>query len=130
MDRIPTWEQVCAHLSARGAKLRALGADRIEATLAPAPGAAPGRMILARSDVGGAAWLELVEVIGSARAVPITNALIDNANAPIGAFCLIDGEFALRQMLPLEGLRAADLDRVIRVMEWRVAETRKLLAVE
>src|SRR5262245_45563769 len=97
MSRIASWAQVLAHLSARGAKLRALGPDRTEATLAPAPGAPTGRMTLARIDVAGAAWLELVEVIGSARSLPISNTLIDNANAAIGAFCLVDGELALRQ---------------------------------
>ena len=129
MIRIATWEQVLAHLAARGTKLRQLGPDRVEATLVSASGAPAGRMTLARIDVSSAPWLELVGRIGSARSLPITNTLIDNANAAIGAFCLVDGELALRQTLPLEGLRTADLERVIKVMDWRVAETRKLLAV-
>ena len=125
MHRIAGWDSLLDHLAAAGARPRALGGDRVELTAA----ATGARLVLGRHEHAGATWLELVVVLGSARSLPVTNSLIDNANAAIGAFCLIGGELALRQTLPLAGLRVVDLERLLKAMAWRATQTRKQLGL-
>jgi hypothetical protein len=144
--RITTWPQVVTHLcnaypgSRSGGDVVALrvpldvagpaagdfwhGAslDAATANLGPQP------VEVSRIDVSGLPWIRITSVIGSARYASPVEMLGNNLHSPIGAFCLEDGSLALRQTLPLVGLRLVDLDEAVRGVAHQAAWARKHLS--
>jgi hypothetical protein len=73
-------------------------------------------------------WLEIVGVVGETRAVPPLYSLRVGAEAAIGRICTIDGALALRQLLLLDGLAAADLVETVAVIAQHCESTRRQLS--
>ncbi|HKA91586.1 MAG TPA: hypothetical protein VKE22_28180 [Haliangiales bacterium] len=78
-----------------------------------------------RIDVAGAPWIEIASPIGPMRHLSPLELLGNNLHLPIGAFCLADGALALRQALPLDGLRVAHLDETICALAHQSAWARR-----
>lgn len=76
-------------------------------------------------DVNGAAWVEIVAiVVHTLRHAPPVPILTRNFLIPIGTLALRDGSLLLRQLLPIAGLRTADLAEVIEIMTDTIIEGR------
>jgi hypothetical protein len=124
MTRIAGWDDLAAALTARKARLRALADGKLELTLPLDAYTSVAVRLAALADDR----LELVAVVGSGRALPVAASLANNAASVVGAYCFVDGAVALRQVLPLGGLRLADLEFALRAIAWRVVETRRQLS--
>ena len=96
--------------------------DAATANLGPQP------VEVSRIDVSGLPWIRITSVIGSARYASPVEMLGNNLHSPIGAFCLEDGSLALRQTLPMVGLRLVDLDEAVRAIAHQAAWARKHLS--
>jgi hypothetical protein len=126
--RLAGWSDVRAHVAATfGAA--GDGADALTCAVAlPRTAAEPAQVIaVGLRPIGGgddAPWLKITCAIGSLRHLAPAALLASNATGTIGAYCTCDGVLALRQTLPLPGLRAADLDETIRALAQLAAAAR------
>lgn len=73
-------------------------------------------------DVNGRPWIEAVAVLCPVRNLPPTPALSRNFVLPVGNLATVDGSLWLRQLLPLPGTRAVDLEEVVNAMAVALAE--------
>lgn len=147
--RLETWVDVLGHLRGSYREHQGLGEDAIEIVVAlDRPAAPPGtfwheaateaaRVGLARQavrvsvhDEPGARWLRILSVIGSVRYLSRLELLAKNLHSPIGAYCMTGGELAMRQALPLIGLRQDVLDEVIHAVAHQSAWTRHTIEDE
>ncbi len=142
--RLTTWPEVHRHLAATydGVDAERDGVIELVVPLRVAGGAAaaPGRVDpraagsgsapveVRRADVLGSTWIKIASAIGSLRHLSQMEILANNAATTIGAFCTRDGELVVHQLLPLGGLRAADLDETIRDIAELAAWSRGRLA--
>jgi hypothetical protein len=119
-ERISTWAEVAEHLAAT-VEVRARDDRRLEIAV---DGTA---LEVGRIEVDEAPWIEVVGVMGPGRYVSLVQSLVGNATTAIGACGLRDGALAMRQTLPLDGLRRADLDETVRALAFQCAWARKQL---
>jgi hypothetical protein len=76
-------------------------------------------------DVNGGKWVEVVAtVVKTLRHAPPVPILTRNFSIPIGILALRDGSLLLRQLLPIEGMRTADLAEVVEIMTETIIEGR------
>ena len=116
--RFTTWADLRAHLAAAHAVTDA-GDDALQATVAGAV------LEVRRVDHGGRAWIEILAMLEhDLRDVPPTSVLVKNFTLAVGALGIASGSLVLRQLLPLDGLRAVDLDEVVTEAARVVAESR------
>ena len=118
MRRFTTWADLRTHLAATHAVTDA-GDDVLHVTVS-------GAVIEVRSIVhGGRAWIEVLATLErELRDVPPTSVLVKNFALAVGSLGIASGSLVLRQLLPLDGLRAIDLDEVITEAARVVAESR------
>lgn len=88
----------------------------------------PQRVEVRRIDLLGAPWIAIASVIGSPRYVSPLELLASNLHSPIGGFCLEDGRLAMRQTLPIGGLRLADVNEAVRAVAHQAAWAGKHLS--
>src|SRR5262249_11298305 len=108
LSRLCTWDEVRAKL---GSKYQTR--ETPEGHLEVSVPTAKGPVQLRRATVEGEAWLEAVAPISVVRNLPPTPVLNRNFSMSIGNFAIVDGQLLLRQLLPLEGVRVADLDETL-----------------
>jgi len=144
--RITTWPEIETHLVTTYAGVRS-GPGGVVELIVPlgVPGTAgdfwnlasleaakanlgPQPVEVSRIDLWGSPWVKITSVIGSARYVSPIEMLANNLHSPIGAFCLKDGALAMRQTLPIGGLRLPDLDEAIRAVAHQAAWARRHLS--
>ena len=121
---LSTWSEVRQHLEASYGPLP--DDDRLEVAVALDSGE-PQTLTLHHVDAFGVPWIQVVGVLGQPHHVPIGPTLGTNATSAIGAFCLIDGLLALRQVMLLVDLDPADLDEMMQLVAWQVAQGRRRL---
>lgn len=115
VGRISSWSELLAHLIARWAA-RVTKEQRALVTI---ESQAVEVGIVAVFD---APWVELVGTLGSSRHISPLFALERNFQVPIGAIALLDGELVIRQRVPLDNLRLADLDVALGSIAWQCAQ--------
>jgi len=118
--RIATWAEVCRHLAARVAA--SADGQRLALVLPEGP------VEIGRVDLLGAPWIALTSAVGPPRRASPVELLVANLHSPIGGFCLIDGNLAIRQTVPLAALRLADLDELVLAVARQAAWAREQLS--
>jgi hypothetical protein len=116
--RLATWGEVHAHLAATyGGSAMPDGALVLCVTL-PATTTARARKIAMEvrpvPELG--AWFKITCAIGPMHHRSPSGLLAANVRPTIGSYCTHDGQLALRQTLPVEGLHTADLDETVRTL--------------
>ena len=145
--RITTWPEVVKHLIKTYVGSRSGPVDVLELMVpldvaGPAAGEfwtrasveaaqeklGPQPVEVSRIDLSGSPWIRITSVIGSSRYVSPVEMLGNNLHSPIGALCLRDGSLAMRQSLPIAGLRLPDLDEAVRAVAHQAAWARRHLS--
>ena len=118
--RLATWDELRAYLEAtRALRPRADGAVQVAVAGDDAP------VAIRAGDVQGSPWIELVAVLGvQVRSVPPTPVLRKNFELAMGTLGMVDGNLQVRQLLPLDGLLAADLEDVLALMAQAIEAAR------
>lgn len=118
-QRFATWDDVQKHLATTYDDCAGQG----DTLVVPPRGG--GRAVRARrSDATGADHVELTVDLGDASQISPTNALAHNIVQPIGMYCVAEGVLTARQVLPVDGLRPADLDAAVRALADKTREDR------
>ena len=114
---LATWPEVHAHLAATYGAVTVDGMLQIRVTL-PMTATARARVIAmeVRQVPELGAWFKITCVIGPMHHRSPCELLAANIRATIGTWCTHEGELAIRQTLPTEGLRIADLDETVRTL--------------
>lgn len=115
--RIASWDDVKTQLSQKY-PLAAQPDGSIDVTLP----SSKKPIALRQHDMGGEAWLEVVGIVGSVRHIAPTPVLSRNFALPIGNLAVVDGNLLLRQVLPLSGMRVADLDDALSFVATAMSE--------
>jgi hypothetical protein len=115
--RVASWDELSTHLtnawSARIASDRAyVSTDGHTIEIAPL-------------EMFGTPWIEVLGRLGSLRFVSPRYILGRNLQVPIGAVALSDGEYVVRQRLPLDHMRVEDFDSVVRDIARQCRESAK-----
>jgi len=113
--RLTGWAEVCTYLAGKYGPASQPTPNQINVSVAR-PGHEPAQVRVRAWDMRGTAALELCCNIGPAKDVPPAGALYRNCGLTIGGFALAQRAVDLRQILPLDGLRTADLDETIVVL--------------
>ncbi len=123
-QRISTWREVCDRLTHVYNDIDTVGDDKIEVIVpVTVPEGDDVRKVTVRAiEVYGAPWIEALSTIGSARYVPPLASLARNFGVAVGATCVVEGALALRHIIPLDGLRIADLDTVVAAVAQQSAD--------
>ncbi|MCE9573767.1 MAG: hypothetical protein K8W52_11485 [Deltaproteobacteria bacterium] len=124
--RLTTWAALHAHAAAAFGRAIRTREDAIEVTvtLPPTPTEPATAVVVELRRRAGDAWLTVSAIIGSLRHQSPAAVLAASGRGAIGAYGTRDGQLAVRQALPLVGLRPADLDEVVRAIVQLVAAGR------
>ena len=115
-ERVASWADLVAHLEKHWATER-LSPERARVSVSDFT------VEVSQVEVFGAPWVEILGRLGTLRFLSPRFALGRNFQVPIGAIGLADGEFVLRQRLPLEQLRFADFDAALTSIAWQCRES-------
>lgn len=116
---LTTWSAVHDHLAATYEGLVRDAAQLAFAIAVPPTPTEPAQrieLVVRRIDDLDGRWIAVSSVVGSPRLLSLADVLAGGARLVIGAPCTQDGRLALRQLLPLDRLDAADLDETVRAL--------------
>jgi hypothetical protein len=114
-ERLAGWPELARHLVADWGG-RAAGETEIALSAEGFP------LVVRAVDALGARWIDVEGVLGSPKDISIQHILERNFTPAIGAMALRGTDLVVRQRLPLDGLRPADLAAVLRAIAQQCAQ--------
>ena len=107
-ERLHTWDELRDHVRQTFSATQDDSGAVVIAT--------PTEVVLRPLAVDREAWVELIATIGPAHEADPAYALAHSFDLAVGALWIERGMVGLRQLLPLDGLAAADLDDAVRAL--------------
>jgi hypothetical protein len=128
-EEIYRWNDLVTYYERRHKEVRAYPGDRVRLTYDLDGTPVPVGNQVVRSAAGNP-WLIIAVKVSPADKLRSRSALVANTDLPIGGLSLIMGESALRQSVPLHGLRTDDLEHVLRALTRMAMRLREVSMLE
>lgn len=128
-EELDRWNDLVKYYESRHKDVRTYLGDRVRLTYdldgTPVP---VGNQVV--TSTAGNPWLIIAVKVSPGDKLRSRSALVANTDLPIGGLSMIMGEAALRQSVPLRGLRTDDLEHVLRALTTMAVRLRQVSVLE
>ena len=128
-EEIYRWNDLVKYYESRHKEVRTFPGDRVRITYDLDGRPVPVGSQVVRSSAGNP-WLIIGVKVSPADKLRSRSALVANTDLPIGGLSLVGTESALRQSLPLHGLRTDDLEHVLHALTSMAVRLREVSSIE